>query len=640
VANPKSIRSASNVVNVPVKPRTAIEGFWRDRLALFRTITLNDIFDKFEVHGALENFDAVAVGKKGGHSGPPFYDGLIYETIRGASDFLATYPDEDLSARLDGYINRIAAAQAADPDGYLNTYVTLLCPDQRWGNHGGNQLWHHEVYNAGCLVEAATHHWKATGKTTLLRVAIRFTNYMIDYMGPPPKRSIIPAHSLPEEAVMDLYRLLHSEPHLAKSVGARNPDEYRNLVRFWIENRGSHEHRISFTEYAQDHVPLAEQKEALGHSVRALLCYTGVASYCREVESPAYVETLKALWKDVTFRKMHISGGIGAIEEYEGFAFGYYLPNSGYIETCAGIALAFWANQMNLLFLDATHADVVERTLYNIAMGGISLDGTHYAYRNPLKGDGNLRRWEWHDCPCCPPMLMKLMSLVPSLVLSVGQGNIYVNQYVGGEFVAPLDDQQVNITQTTNYPWGGKISVDVSVENALEFGLFLRIPDWAKRWSLGVNGESLVSPAPSNGYVELQRTWSTGDKVEIDFPMPIERLEANPNVQHNRGRIALMRGPILYCVEAVDNQGSAEIEVAVNPELEHEYVPNLLGGVVVVRGRAADGTTFSAVPYFSRGNRTEGPDDFAVWLKQAGMIPRNVPDGEDWLYRAYVPEGH
>ena len=305
-------------------------------------------------------------------------------------------------------------------------------PDQRWGALGSDQLWTHEEYDAGCLVEAGVHHYRATGKINLLSLAVRFANYLCAYIGPAPKHNVVPSHSLAEEALIKLYRLLRDEPGLSEKLSqTSNPDKYLDLVRFWIDHRGNHDGRMSFSEYAQDHCCLVDQPEAVGHSVRGTLLYTGLAALAAEDNEPKYSLASRRLWEDVVERKMFITGGVGPIKEYEGFGYGYYLPNNGYIETCAGVGLAFWASQMNQSFGGGEYMDVYERVIYNNVLAGVSLAGNRYSYENPLLNQGSMHRWEWHDCPCCPPMLLKLFAEMPGLIYAHDGSDIFVNLYIG-----------------------------------------------------------------------------------------------------------------------------------------------------------------------------------------------------------------
>lgn len=630
---------------VPLARTTIQDRFWGPKLELFRSVTIDDVFSKFEQNGAFANFDRVAQGQSGGHSGAPWFDGLIYETMRSAADFLATAYDPQLDARLDGYIERIAAAQAADADGYLNTFVTLMCPDKRWGANGGNQLWSHEEYDAGCLVEAAVHHYRATHKTNLLGLAVRFANYMCDYMGPAPKHNVVPSHSLPEEALLKLYRLLRDEPALAAQLPMHAaPDAYLELVRFWIDSRGNHAGRTSFTEYAQDHKPLVEQDAAVGHAVRATLLYTGLAALANEVGSPDYYRAAARLWQDVTERKMYLTGGVGSINQYEGFSFGYYLPSDGYNETCAAVGLAFWAGQMNEYSGSAEYADIVERVLYNGALAGVSLAGNEYSYQNPLVNHGELHRWSWHGCPCCPPMLLKLYACLGEQIYAHNRRDIFVNQYIGSSARIPLAAGEVELVLQSDLPWNGSVAATLHMQQPQPFGLHFRVPSWCAAVHACINGQLQPLVETVNGYAVLHRAWQDGDTLQIELATPIERVIAHPFASQLQGRVALQRGPLIYCVEGVDHQGTPDPILPPDPQLQAEYRPDLLGGVVTIVGRTQDGGTFCAVPYYAWDNRKaeEAAQDWmAIWLKQAEhQALRYRLEGDDrngWEHKLYRP---
>jgi DUF1680 family protein len=634
---------------VPLAQTAVRDTFWSAKLDLLRSITIDDVLSKFEQNGAFDNFDRVARRERGTHRGSPWFDGLIYETIRAAADFLCAAPDPRLDARLDASIERIAAAQATDADGYLNTYVMLMCPDQRWGARGGDQLWSHEEYDAGCLIEAAVHHYRATRKTNLLGLAVRFANYMCDYIGPPPKHNVVPSHSLPEEALLKLYRLLRDQPELTARLGAPSaPDAYLDLVRFWIANRGNHHGRTGFTEYAQDHMPVADQDAAVGHAVRATLLYTGLAALANEIGAPEYHRAAARLWEDVTERKLYLTGGVGSINQYEGFSFGYYLPSDGYNETCAAVGLAFWAGHMNEAFGGGEYADVVERVLYNGALAGVSLAGTEYSYQNPLLNRGEVHRWAWHNCPCCPPMLLKLYAGLGELIYAHDRRDIFVNQYIGSTGQIPLEAGEVELTLQSELPWHGAISATLRLPAPRHFGLHFRVPSWCTAMRAQVNRQLQAALGHRRGYVVLERTWHDGDTVQLELEMPIQRMIAHPFVGQLQGRVALRRGPLIYCVEGVDHAGVGEPILAANPQLSAEERPDLLGGVIVLVGRTQDGGVLRAVPYYAWDNR-KAPDPsqdwMAVWLKQADAYAlRHSLEGdkrsgwEQQLYRALVAE--
>jgi len=624
---------------------TLDDAFWSPKYQVMRTVTVNDVFDKFERDGAFANFDRVAQRLSGGHCGKPWFDGLIYETIRGASDFLAANYDPKLDARLDSYIDRIAAAQAVDPDGYINTFVTLMRPDQRWGAQGSDQLWTHEEYDAGCLVEAGVHHYQATGKVNLLALAVRFASYMCEYIGPVPKNNVVPSHSLPEEAFIKLYRLLRDDPSLADKFFFKSvPSQFLELVRFWLENRGNHQGRVSFTEYAQDHCCLFDQPEAVGHSVRGTLLYTGLATMAAEVGDEKYFETSRRLWEDVVERKMFITGGLGPIKEYEGFGYGYYLPNNGYIETCAGVGLGFWANQMNQAFGSSEYMDVYERVMYNNVLAGISLEGNRYSYENPLLNRGAFHRWEWHRCPCCPPMLLKLFAEMPGLIYAQDGKDVFVNLYIGSKGKISCPEGDVELALETHYPWNGTSKITLQKMQQREFGLHLRIPAWCQSYRSSVNGVVQDNRPVEDGYAVLTRQWQEGDVIELEQDMPVERIVGHPFSGAIRERVAIQRGPVVYCLEGVDNQTIHDPLLPVHAKFQEQYRPDSLGGVVVITSEDAGGDPITAIPYFAWDNRpiaSAEQDWLVVWLKQENWFDlRQLLDGNErqaWEHVLYLP---
>jgi DUF1680 family protein len=621
------------------------DNFWSPKQRILRTVTVNDVFDKFERDGAFTNFDRVAQGLSGGHCGSPWFDGLIYETMRAVSDFLAADYDAQLDARMDGYIERIAAAQAVDPDGYINTFVTLMRPEKRWGADGSDQLWTHEEYDAGCLVEAGVHHYQATGKTTLLSLAVRLATYMCEYIGPAPKHNVVPSHSLPEEAFIKLYRLLRDEPGLAEKLSFRaDPPQFLDLVRFWLENRGNHTGRISFAEYAQDHCCLFDQPEAVGHSVRGTLLYTGLAALAAEAGESKYFEVSRRLWEDVVERKMFITGGVGPIKEYEGFGFGYYLPNSGYIETCAGAGLAFWASQMNQAFGAGEYMDVYERVIYNNVLAGVSLDGNRYSYENPLHNQGTMHRWDWHRCPCCPPMLLKLIAEMPGLIYAQDGEDIFINLYTGSHGKISLPAGEVEVTLKTSYPWDGAVKITLQQKESRAYGLRLRIPAWCQSYRVRVNGVAQGAQETSDGYAFLKRVWQAGDIIELELDMPVQRIVGHPFAGAIRERVAIQRGPVVYCLEGVDHPSVNDPLLPETVQFQAQFRSELLGGVVAITSKDVDGNQILAVPYFTWDNRaapnTE-QDWLVVWLRQEDWFHLRKPlDGNDrkaWEHLLYQP---
>ncbi|MBZ5515251.1 MAG: glycoside hydrolase family 127 protein [Acidobacteriia bacterium] len=637
--------------------------FWSPKRKVWREVTIRDCFQKFENDrgGALNNFDKVRDGLRGGHAGPPWYDGLIYEMIRGASDFLATQPDPELDRQLDGYIARIAAAAAKDPNGYLNTYTQLDEPTHRWGLNGGLQLWQHEVYNAGALVEAGVHHYKATGKTSLLAVGLKFANHMAEVMGPPPKKAIVPCHPLPEEALVKLYELFRDDPGLEQKVPLPvDKAAYLRLAEFWIDDRGHNigkpdwekdwhaaeefirnqeygDGRPSWGAYAQDDKPVVEQMDIHGHAVRATLLCAGLSAAARVDHREDYSQTALRLWENMAFRRMHITGGVGAFAQEEKFGADYALPNDAYLETCAAVGAGFFHQNMNMLFGEARYVDELERALYNGALAGVSLKGDTYFYQNPLEAGPDRTRWVWHDCPCCPPMFLKLMGAMPGYIYATENDSVYVNLFVGSRASVSLPQTKVEVRQATRYPWDGSVRIFVQAVQPTAFNLMVRIPGWCPDATLKVNGQALTNPERVRGYARIQRRWQSGESVELNMPMPVQAVRAHPLVLADAGKIALLRGPVVYCLESADN-GDQVRSFAVRPQgpFSTQHRQELLGGLTVVKGNASTldsqrwdnslyrvatdvsplkETGFTAIPYYANANR--GPVSMTVWVPAA-----------------------
>ena len=591
---------AHRLTPVHIRQVTVEDDFWSPKRKVWQEVTIPDCFRKFEEDrgGAINNFDRVRDGKSGGHAGPEWYDGLIYEMIGGTADFLAARPDPALEKRLDGYIARIAAAAARDPDGYLNTWTQLMEPDHRWGLRGGNDVQQHAVYNFGALVEAGVHHYLATGKTSLLAVAVKMANHACDVIGPPPRTNVVPGHALPEEAMARLYLLFRDRPGLKKDMPVPvKEDRYLKLAEFWVENRGNHRGRPSFGAYDQDQEPVLRQKALEGHAVRATLLGSGLTALAVVNGRQEYADAARRLWGNMTGRRMHLSGGVGASREGESFTGDYDLPNDGYLETCAAVGSAFFSHNMNLAFGESRCADELERALYNAALAGVSLRGDTYFYENPLEAGASRRRWAWHACPCCPPMFLKLMGAMPGYIYAQDAGGVYVNLFVGSRAEVALPAGKVVVRQATRYPWQGEVKITVQPERPCEFDLSIRIPGWCQGDSspedlyrivgrpaggtarLKVNGQVVEAPEMVRGYARLHRVWKPGDTVELAMDMPVRRVHAHPRVKADAGRVALTRGPIVYCLEGVDNPGGvANLFVPEGAKFSAEHRRDLLAG--------------------------------------------------------------
>jgi DUF1680 family protein len=626
---------------VPISQVTIDDSFWSPERDVWRKVTIADCFDKFEKDGALGNFDNIRDGRiTGEHAGPPWYDGLVYEMITGAADFLLERPDPQLRRRIDRYVERIAAAAAKDPDGYLNTYTQLKEPTHRWGANGGNDVQQHDLYNAGCLVEAGVHYYRATGTTDLLRVAVRLSNHMCDVMGPSPRQNIVPGHALGEAALLELYQIFREQPELKKRL-ALPVDEarYLELARFWIDTRGNHAGRRSFGAYDQDDRPVLQQQTIEGHAVRATLLATGLTSLASATDRDEYRKAATRLWENMTARRMYVTGGVGALAGDEKFAADYVLPNNGYLETCAAVGAAFFHHRMNLDSADARYADELERVLYNGALCGVSIDGNRYFYDNPLEAGKGRLRWAWHACPCCPPMFLKLMGAVPGYVYATAPDKLFVNLYIGSTLRTRLGANEVVLRQTTRYPWDGAVRFSVENDAAAEFEVNLRVPAWCQADSgreelytpagrpasgalvIKVNGQ----PQPlsvAGGYARLRRRWQRGDVIGLDMQMPPRRIAADPRVAATAGKVALSRGPLVYCLESIDNDGRVRnLSLPQDARVRTEYKPDLLGGVTVLRASglanalgqpAPQPCELTAIPYYANANR--GPVSMCVWI--------------------------
>lgn len=642
------------------------DSFWSPKMEQWKTVTINDVLDKFEGkhihtpgnHHTICNFDRVAQGHTGtkDHAGLPWFDGLIYESIRGIADYLVIYPDKELEVRMDNYIDRIVAAQAADPKGYINTYTTLVEPEHRWGENGGFLRFQHDVYNSGMLIEAGVHYYQATGKAKLLSVATRLANYMSDYMGPLPKKNIIPSHSGPEEAIVKLYWLYKQHPELKAKVGVPvNENDYWKLVTFWIENRGHHcgyphwlewgsgkaeqwikenkytdpkygQHsRPCWGDYAQDSLPVFDQQTIEGHAVRATLLATGIATAALENHSSPYIETSKRLWDNMVGKRMFITGGVGAIHEDEKFGPDYYLPANAYLETCAAIGAGFFSQRMNELTGEGKYIDELERVLYNSALTAVSLSGNNYTYQNPLNADKH-NRWEWHDCPCCPPMFLKFTGAFPGFIYAKDAKGIYVNLFVGSETHIGLGKgQEVNIKQETEYPWKGSVSLTVTPQKATRFPLHIRIPGWAQgvenpfglyqsdlksEVKLYVNNEPFELNI-KNGYAEIDRKWKPEDNVRLELPVNPRIITPHPEIKELTRQVALASGPVIYCVESCDNPHVDKLAIDTHTSFTIGTKNNQLPDVNILQSN--NGPQVIAIPYYTVANRDKD-SSHRVWI--------------------------
>jgi DUF1680 family protein len=526
---------------------------------------------------------------------------------------------------VDAAITEVEDAQR--PDGYLNTYFTFERAAERWTNFDL-----HEMYCAGHLFQAAVAHFRATGSERLLYVATRFADHICDTFGPEEgKRHAVDGHEEVEMALVELFRVTGERRYLEGSRYFVDARGHGMLGRPY----GQHE-----PSYSQDHEPLRDQSEVVGHAVRALYLYSGAADVYAEIGEPDLLQALDRLWENMTTRRMYVSGGLGS--RYEGEAFGrdFELPNErAYTETCAAIASVMWNWRMLALTGEASYADLIEHTLYNAVLPGVSLDGQHYFYQNPLADDGSHRRQPWFGCACCPPNVARLLASLPGYFYSSSEGAVWVHLYAEGAATVELDgNRTIRLRQRTRYPWDGRVEFDV--EAGGEFALMLRVPSWCEEdATVEVNGESGDARISPGSYMEIRRAWRSGDTLNLHLPMAVRRVECHPYVAENEGRVALMRGPLLYCVEQADNHGVDLCDLVLNDkEPTDSFEPDLLGGVAVLQtearsARPAAGwkdclyrtvhpperdtqthpTRVTLVPYYAWANREQGA--MRVWLR-------------------------
>jgi DUF1680 family protein len=607
-------RTARNDYPITPVPFTAVkltDGFWAPRIETNRTVTIPAIFRHCEETGRIDNF-AIAGGlMKGEYKGERYNDTDVYKTIEGASYSLMVHPDAELDRTLDGVIGKIAAAQ--EPDGYLYTARTASPDKVQPGT--GETRWSelaisHELYNAGHLYEAAAAHFQATGKRSLLDVAIKNADLVARTFGEGPgKRRGFPGHQEIELALVKLFRL----------TGTR---AYLDLAKYFLDQRGRGPtlkqyppgNRFAIYNDAtqiQAHKPVLEQDEAVGHAVRLTYMASAMADVAALTGDAAYFDAVRRLWENVAGKKMYLTGGVGARHDRERFGENYELPNlTGYLETCASIGMAFWNHRMFLLTGEARYLDVMERVMSNGVLSGVSLDGTLFFYPNPLESDGKYRfnkgraeRAPWFGVACCPGNVSRFLPSVPGYVYATKGDVLYVNMFVAGEAKVELGGRAIAIRQETHYPWDGAIGIAIEPKQAAEFAVHVRIPGWARgrpvptdlyRYEGGGEGQVVVrvngEPAPldlDKGFARVRRVWRSGDRIEIVLPMEVRRVVAHPAVKDDAGFVAVERGPLVFCAEGPDNGGRAlNIVLDQSVALRAEERPGLLGGVVVLSGRA------------------------------------------------------
>jgi len=617
------------IQGVPFNQVKVTDNFWAPKIETNRTVTIPASFAKCEEMGRMDNF-LIAGGKMEGpvKGEMPFDDSDVYKIIEGASYSLTTTPDPKLDAYVDSVIGLIAIGQEAD--GYLTTWKTINPQDSpaEWCPPGGrweNLAWSHELYNAGHMYEAAAAHYHATGKKNFLNIATKNADLLVDVFNNKLPYEV-PGHQIVETGLIKLYLITHKE-------------DYLKLARHFLDMRGDSTHRESHGAYTQDHKPVVEQDEAVGHAVRAAYMYAGMTDVAALYNDDAYRSAVDKIWDNIVSKKLYLTGGIGSRHEGESFGDNYELPNlTAYNETCAAIANVYWNYRMFLLHGDSKYIDVLERSLYNGVISGVALDGKNFFYPNPLECDmhfqfnsgGSLTREPWFDCSCCPTNLCRFMPSVPGYVYAQTADKVYVNLFVQSASAIEVNGNKVAVSQTTNYPWEGDVKISVSPEKESSFTVCLRIPGWAVNQpvpsdlyefettddnpvTIQVNGEP-VEYTTEKGYAVITRSWKKGDVIDYELPMDIRRVKANPQVEDDRGKVALERGPIVYCVEGADNADVDKLAVTKETSFNSSFIPDLLGGVEVITTSGGQGEAFKAIPYYVWDNR--GANKMKVWLTE------------------------
>jgi len=612
---------------VPLTDVKIADAFWLPRQETNRLVSIPINFENLEKAGNLPDLRLAAKGAREGYQGPVFMDSDLYKAIEAASYSLATHPDAALEKKLDDIIATLAAAQ--QPDGYLNSYYTVKEPGKRWTNLRDC----HELYCAGHMFEAAVAHFQATGKRTFLDVATKFADYIDSVFGPPPKRLGYPGHPEIELALIKLWRTTGNE-------------RYFKLAQFFIENRGRHffatEHNIPLDKYdgrdLQDDVPIFNHQNIKGHAVRAAYLMSGTTDVAAQTGDARLLKMLNRVWRNTTERNMYLTGGIGPSAHNEGFTVDYDLPNlTAYQETCATIALAQWNHRLALLYGDAKYVDVLERALYNGVLAGVSQDGMKFFYVNPLESSGTHHRSPWFGCACCPPNVARTLAALGGYAYAASDDALWVNLYIQGSVKATVVGVPVELNVTTDYPWDGKVKLKPQLAKLAKFELRLRVPGWCDSATVSVKGKKISQPRVEHGYIVIAREWRNGDLVELDLPMPVQRVAANPNVKADHGQLAIQRGPIVYCVEQCDqSEPISSLYLPGGVELKAGRTKSLLSRVVVVEGKAfvapepewkrklyqaasaARSVSLIAIPYYSWDNRTAGA--MKVWLPMAAPV--------------------
>ncbi|MDQ0322580.1 DUF1680 family protein [Pararhizobium capsulatum DSM 1112] len=620
-------------------PSVDVQGLFGDRQDAICDSTAATLLDRCVEAGMVKAIDTsipspgviIPIQPWGGTT-QMFWDSDLGKSIETVAYSLYRRANPELEARVDAIIDLYEKLQ--NEDGYLNAWFQRVQPERRWTNLRD----HHELYCAGHLMEGAVAYYQATGKKKLLDIMCRYADYLITVFGRGPGQ--MPGYCGHEEVELALVKL-------ARVTGEK---KYLDLSKFFVDERGTEPHFFTDEalrdgrdvadfhqktyEYGQSHVPVREQTKVVGHAVRAMYLYAGMADIATEYKDDSLTAALETLWDDLTTKQMYVTGGIGPAAANEGFTDYYDLPNeTAYAETCASVGLVFWANRMLGRGPNRRYADIMEQALYNGAMAGLSLDGKTFFYENPLESGGKHHRWVWHHCPCCPPNIARLLASIGSYMYAVADNEIAVHLYGESQARFEIGGAKIELSQKTNYPWEGAIHFGVKADKPARFAITLRVPGWAEGATLKVNGEAIdIASVTIDGYARIERDWKSGDAIDLEIPLAPRAIFANPLVRQDAGRTALMRGPLVYCVEATDN-GEGLNRLTLTGDLgkaKTSTVDALRGAVALdlpAQRDAADWgtalyrtsppkqeeTTARFVPYPFWDNRT--PGEMLVWVR-------------------------